>query len=107
VTHIRYTSETVEITPEREKALWQGARIRLGPAVSHIELSSGAGLVYFKRYLPPRCLSAAETGLLAQVDGEMPVVAIEAKLDGSFDDVLTTVRTLEADRVVELNLDVL
>jgi tetratricopeptide (TPR) repeat protein len=106
VRRARYASETVEITSERETALWHCARVRLGPAVRHVELSSGAGRVWFKRYLPPRCLSAAETDLLAQVDGETPIVAIEAKLEGSFDEVLATVRTLEADRVVELNLDV-
>ncbi|HMJ61369.1 MAG TPA: hypothetical protein VK493_06375, partial [Bryobacteraceae bacterium] len=99
VKRARHNGEALELASERATALVQQGRVALGPAVAHVDLSSGGGCVRFKRYFPPRRLSAAEVDLLAQLDTETAIVAIKATLE--------TVRTLEADRVVEFRLDVL
>ena len=91
VKRARYKGALMDVTAD----LHQG-RVALGPAVAHVDLSSVGGCVRFKRYFPPRRLSAAEVDLLTRLP-----------LDGSFDEVFATVRALEADRVVEFSLDVL
>lgn len=99
VKRARYNGELMELTSERVTALLRQGRVALGPAVAHVELSSGRGGVRFKRYFPPRRLSAAEIDLLAQLDTETAIVGIKTTLE--------TVRALEAARVVEFSLDVL
>jgi len=89
VERTRYNGDAIE------PASFQQGRVALGPAVAKVDLSSGGGCVHFKRYLPPRRLSAAEADLLAQLDAGTPATAFNS----------ATIRALEADRVLEFNWD--
>jgi hypothetical protein len=89
VKRARYNGEAIE------PASFQQGQVALGPAVAKVDLSSGGGCVHFKRYLPPRPLSADEADLFAQLDAKTPVTAFDS----------ATIRALEADRVLEFNLD--
>jgi len=84
VKRVRYNGEAIE------PASFQQGRVALGPAVAKVDRC-----VHFKRYLPPRHLSAAEADLLAQLDAKTPVTAFDS----------ATIRALEADRVLEFSLD--
>jgi hypothetical protein len=74
--------------------------IRQGPAVARVDLLDNGGCVYFKRYLPPRNLSAGEAAFLAACEDN-----VHYRIGCSSAETLGLVRTLEAARVVEISLE--
>jgi tetratricopeptide (TPR) repeat protein len=101
VPRIRYRGVEVLLPAALREALEEELWASLSPAVDRVVRREDAVVATFRRYRPPRLLAEQEAILLGLLDDGASVGELRKRC-GPAPDLLSTLRALESERVVEL-----